>query len=271
MKNRTLQRCLLISLGVHAVLLGALAAGTRFMPAKRPAEQPLTVFNLQPPSSPRGTDIGRGVSSAGKPPQQSAKAATPRRSIQLPAQSLVPVRRPLVSGLETSAAPVNRPRQAARNPASGMDREQRASTPAASAQVDSGDAKAESTAMAPLRHSVSSGLLPANQGDRKAAVAAEGEGYAGKVLAAYLAAWRPPEESVDRKAVVEVEIVVEQDGRVLSAEIVSASRNATMDRSVRQALNEVRFIEAFPADWIDSNKRFRLHFNLTIREHPLAG
>ncbi len=85
--------------------------------------------------------------------------------------------------------------------------------------------------------------------------------YGDFVLAKYDAAWIAPAEVDDNEAIVKARVVIARNGNVVSAEIIKASRNATLDKSVRRAL-ELKFIQPFPEGSTDSQRTFIINFNL---------
>ena len=85
--------------------------------------------------------------------------------------------------------------------------------------------------------------------------------YADLIWSKYYAAWVAP-DSRDVRNMTRVEIVVTKDGRVISSNIIRGSGDAVMDRSVRQALERVTKLPPFPANATDSQRTFRINFEL---------
>jgi len=84
----------------------------------------------------------------------------------------------------------------------------------------------------------------------------------------YEEAWIPPTAAKENEPIVEVEIVVAKDGRVLSSQILKRSGNSALDRSVQNTLNRVRKVRPFPEGSTDEKRTFKINFNLTTK---LAG
>ncbi|MEP6662172.1 MAG: energy transducer TonB [Verrucomicrobiota bacterium] len=59
-------------------------------------------------------------------------------------------------------------------------------------------------------------------------------------------------------------MVIARSGKVISADIIKGSRDATLDKSVRRAL-ELKFIEPFPAGSKDSQRTYIINFNLKTK------
>jgi TonB family protein len=56
--------------------------------------------------------------------------------------------------------------------------------------------------------------------------------------------------------------VVARDGRILSSSVIRASGDAQLDKSVRQALDRVTKLPAFPEGAKDAQRTFRINFEL---------
>jgi TonB family protein len=85
--------------------------------------------------------------------------------------------------------------------------------------------------------------------------------YADLIYTRYYQAWQTP-DGRDIRNPVKVEIVVAKDGRVISSIIVKPSGDAQLDRSVRQALDRVTKLPAFPEGAKDLQRTFRINFEL---------
>ncbi|MEO5804259.1 MAG: TonB C-terminal domain-containing protein [Verrucomicrobiota bacterium] len=88
--------------------------------------------------------------------------------------------------------------------------------------------------------------------------------YGDLVMKKYDDAWLAPNEVDDNEAIVKAKVVIARSGNVISADIVKASGNATLDKSVRRAL-ELRFIHPFPEGSRDSQRTYIINFNLKTK------
>lgn len=88
--------------------------------------------------------------------------------------------------------------------------------------------------------------------------------YADLVLKKYDDAWLAPNEVDDNEAIVKARVVIARNGNVISADITKPSGNATLDKSVRRAL-ELRFIHPFPEGSKDSQRTYIINFNLKTK------
>ena len=78
----------------------------------------------------------------------------------------------------------------------------------------------------------------------------------------YYNAWISPDDSQDSESTADARVTIAHDGTVISATLEKRSGNAAMDRSIERALKAVRKLEAFPSAWKESEKTFRIRFNL---------
>jgi len=85
--------------------------------------------------------------------------------------------------------------------------------------------------------------------------------YADLIYTRYYRAWQTP-EGKDVRNPVKVEIVVARDGRVISSRIIRTSGDSQLDGSVRQALDRVTKLPAFPEGAKDVERTFRINFEL---------
>lgn len=95
-----------------------------------------------------------------------------------------------------------------------------------------------------------------------------GQAYAGYGIYLrdlYEKAWNPPSAARDNEPVVEVEVVIARDGRVVSAKITKKSGNVSLDNSVQTTLNRVRQARPLPEGTTDTQRTFKINFNLTTK------
>lgn len=85
--------------------------------------------------------------------------------------------------------------------------------------------------------------------------------YADLIYTRYYQAWQTPDGRDVRNA-VKVEIVVARDGRVISSNVIRTSGDSVLDKSVRQALDRVTKLPAFPEGAKDAQRTFRINFEL---------
>jgi len=89
--------------------------------------------------------------------------------------------------------------------------------------------------------------------------------YRDIVQSKYTAAWTSPASLDDDSATVSVSITIAKDGSVVAHHIIKGSGNRDMDRSVENTLENVTFIEAFPAGSKDQERTYTIKFNLAAK------
>ena len=92
-----------------------------------------------------------------------------------------------------------------------------------------------------------------------------GEAYANygqTIRSIYEQAWHPPSELEDDSSTVEVQLTLSSDGTVLASSILTKSGSSSLNRSVQDALNRVRRVPSFPEGAKDSQRTFRIKYNL---------
>jgi TonB family protein len=95
-----------------------------------------------------------------------------------------------------------------------------------------------------------------------------GEAYAPydeAVRSIYWHAWIPPDDTASDQAIAKATVVIARDGTVLSAHIIKPSGDASVDRSVQQALEHVTFIAPFPEGAKDKERTYTIKFDLKAR------
>ncbi len=88
--------------------------------------------------------------------------------------------------------------------------------------------------------------------------------YGDLVLKKYDDTWFAPAEVSDNEAIVKARVVIARNGNVISADVIKASGNVSLDKSVRRAL-ELRFIHPFPAGSRDTQRTYIINFNLKTK------
>ena len=124
------------------------------------------------------------------------------------------------------------------------------------------DAAARSSAVANILQGIKGGL---SQSTKIEMPGPGGEAYAnyGQVIRSlYEQAWRPPSEMEDDSSTVEVEVTLSREGRVISSSILTKSGYSSLNKSVQDALNRVRQVPPFPEGAKDSQRTFRIRYNL---------
>jgi TonB family protein len=89
--------------------------------------------------------------------------------------------------------------------------------------------------------------------------------YDQAVRSIYWHAWIPPEDTASDEAVTKASVTIASDGSVLSAHIIRASGDASVDRSVQRTLERVTFIAPFPEGAKEKQRTYTINFNLKAK------
>jgi TonB family protein len=89
--------------------------------------------------------------------------------------------------------------------------------------------------------------------------------YGSIISSKYDAAWSPPTDVEESLATAEARVTIARDGSVISAHISKSSGNASLDRSIENALSAVTYIEAFPASFKQQQITVTVPFNLRTK------
>jgi protein TonB len=123
------------------------------------------------------------------------------------------------------------------------------------------NSKAIKSALRALRANLSSPTTVAPVGNSSAAAA----NYAQVVKSVYEQAWMPPDETASDDANVKVRVTIASDGRVISAQVIGPSGDASVDRSVQNTLDRVTDIAPFPDGSTDTERTYIINFNLKAK------
>jgi TonB family protein len=89
--------------------------------------------------------------------------------------------------------------------------------------------------------------------------------YASVVKSIYTQAWTPPDDTASDDANVRVSVVIGSDGTVISASVLTPSGDGSVDHSVQRTLDRVTFIAPFPDGSKEKEKTFIINFNLKAK------
>jgi len=88
--------------------------------------------------------------------------------------------------------------------------------------------------------------------------------YAQVVKSIYQREWVLPDTAAD-DAIAKVRVTIASDGRVISAELLRASGESSVDRSVQRTLDRVTFIAPFPEGSKDKQRTYTINFSLKAK------
>ena len=89
--------------------------------------------------------------------------------------------------------------------------------------------------------------------------------YGQLIKSIYDGAWLVSDDISDDDSTVKARIVIQRNGSVLSARIISASPNRALNASVQKVLDDVKFTHPFPAGAKEEERTFIINFNLKAK------
>jgi TonB family protein len=300
--NRLQKKCFVFSIGMHCLLAVILIGSAAFR--DRPEKTDAPILSLIPANILDQAGVGGGEPAptmrVSQPQPQPPAQARPQRQVQpQPREQVQPVAQPVVRRVErqkpqeeeeetrplaVSDNPAPRPKThhheheihptftpAARTVTHRTAENTEATEEALAASVARAEARRRSEIENSLDH-LASNVRTSGAGKTTVdipGIGGGGEAFAGYrdvVRSIYYRAWVAPENGGDKSAAPEARIVVARDGTILSAEIVSASGDSILDKSVSRTLRIVTKLPPFPADARDEQRTFRLQFSLDLKE-----
>jgi TonB family protein len=134
-------------------------------------------------------------------------------------------------------------------------------TPATPVKPTPDNSAAIKSALAAIRHNLSSATQIAPVGNSSVAAA----NYAQVVKSIYEQAWILPDDMSSDTANTKVRVTISSDGTVVSAKIITPSGDAKLDASVQRTLERVTFIAPFPSGTSDTERTYIINFNPQIK------
>ena len=302
--NRFQKKCLVVSAAMHALLGLVLVVGTAFHAEKKPEDPPhiITVIPFNATVTDGKTHDGgspaQGASAATAPapaPAPTPKPVDPAPELPKPIEqpkpapepkheevSELPVPKPkaktlpkpeLIPKPTTKVTPKPRDIPDITKPMVRNNADKKAAADAAQRLADQkADDRARGQRIAALNTSLSK--LGQNLSVLSSGIESIGGGgggaaeinYRDLVFSKYDAAWTPPPDIDDAEAITKVKVVIARSGKVSSADIIKASGNSVLDKSVRRAIDSLSFIAPFPESSKDSQRIFIINFNLKAKK-----
>jgi TonB family protein len=271
--NRLQKKCLLATAGFHLLLLVILLVGPAFFSPK-PKPDDLQLLDVIPANA-IDAAFNSGVKNAQAPaptpivtppaPQPQAVQPQPKPVVTPPTlmQQVEKFFKPAPDKLppDDSAKPNEHVIKPDLNPVTHVAPKNTTTTTAPDASQKNAKAKALAAALKALRSNLSSGTTIDMPGDSSAAYA----NYASIVKSVYTQAWTPPDDTTSDDANVKVSITIANDGTVISAHIIGASGDASVDNSVQKTLDRVQQIAPFPDGATEKERTYIINFNLKAK------
>jgi len=286
--TRLQKKCFVFSLALHGLLAGIVFLSAAFR--TRPENPSLQVLSIIPANL-----LDRAGAGGGTPPPSPARplepAPAPQVVTRVETPKLTPTPKqpePPLPQHETPVAPPETPvmprETAAPRPAKPPHEVHVSYVPASSltskkktaenSQTAQSSAAAEQKRLKQVEQSLSqlaSGVQ--SSAAEKTVVDITGIGGGGEVFAGYkeavysiyYRAWITQDSVAEGVAGAEARVEVARDGTILKAELVTASGDRSLDKSVERALRTVTKLPPFPEGARDEQRTFRIRFNLDAK------
>jgi TonB family protein len=273
--NRTQKKCLIVSAALHLLLPGIIIFGAALMPEDRSMPfKPIKLYSLANVTDAPSSGGSPNAVSAPLPPAAQlpapAQPAPPEqptpRSAPVPTREPEAVKPPPKFSLNQNELKLTK-RSDVKPPKDNQAAVDKAAADKAARQA-AADARSRlfRTASQNIKSigkdfSPTTAIELSGPGDGGPAAA----NYRDIVASKYTAAWTPPASLDDDSATVTVSVTISRDGTVASHRIVRSSGNRDMDRSIENTLDNVTYIEAFPASSNDQERTYTIKFNLAAK------
>ncbi len=273
--NRLQKKCVLATAGFHLLLLIILFVGPAFF-SEREKQDDLPVLEMIPANV--VDSASTGVRNAEPPPTPAVElpqptpappVPTPKPAVVTPPdptptpEKVEPVK-PAKPVVKPAPAPVEKTTPAKpQTPKVNLQLTERTvpKTTSTPARTKPDNSKAVNSTLRALRNNLSSATTIDMPGNSSAAAA----NYAQIVKSVYEQAWIPPDNTASDDADVKVKVTIASDGSVISAHVIGASGDASVDRSVRGALDRVQSLPPFPSGSTDKERTYIINFNLKAK------
>ncbi len=258
--NRLQKKCVIVTAGVHLLLLLILIVGPAFFSPK-PKDDDLTVLDVIPANL-IDAPFNSGVANAQPPPPEPVVVPPSPMPVVRPPEPVTPKvepPKPVIKDPEKALTPPDKPKPKISTKL--VTRNAQKPSPNASTANDAARARAIRSAVRKLKHNLTSSTTVDMPGNSSAAYAS----YASAVKSIYDQAWTLPETVADDDENTRVSVTIANDGTVVSARIVTPSGDANLDASVQRTLERVKFIAPFPEGATEKERTYTISFNPQIK------
>ena len=278
--DRLAKKCVIASAVVHGTLVLMLIVGPAFLGSEEPLNTSdiLTLIpDIATPSGP--PNVGLGNPNAGRQPDPAPltppepKPPEPRpRVAPAPEPEPKPVvdpPRPNTTSLDPTDKPKPKPNRIVLTPVTPKPTTAKPNSSAADERASA--EKAADQAASRLRAAVHNIQRSASPGVEVGDIGSPtGSGQSSAAFedilkSTYFNNWREPGDATIDDAVVKVSVTIARNGSVIASRITKSSGDAAVDKSVQRLIDTVTFIRAFPPEWKESQKEFKLSFSLKAK------
>jgi protein TonB len=258
--NRLQKKCVIVTVGLHLLLLTLLFVGPAFF-SPRPNADDIRILDVIPANL-IDAPFNSGVANAAPPPPE--PAAPPPRPAPVvpppPEPEKAESPKPVVKETEKAPKPVVKPSEPRKPQVSTKLVTRNASKSSSrTATASAARTRAFQSALKRLRGGLSSGTVVDAPGTGSVAYGS----YKDALGSIYYDAW-VPEGGGDDEANTYARITVAADGTVIDARIITPSGDERTDNSIRRALQRVSEVPPLP-DQSKVQQEFTIVFNLKAK------
>ncbi len=282
--SRLQKKCIIVSTGLHLLLLGIIVIGPAFTSSTTPEVRMIdfmpdmvvedNVWGGGNPKAGKAPAVVQPIQPPAQPPPQPPPPRTEPRKAEPEVSERTRIERPdpndwtterkkkqpeIVTKVQTRKVPITRPR------------------------TDSADTATEARKAADTRRELARAFANTANGIRESSASAtaieEGEygpggggpayaGYDSVVQKVYQDAWVKPSDTSSDAPVVYATVTIARDGTVVpgTARITTPSNDSQMDASVQRVLDRVSTIgRPFPEGMKEKERKYKIRFDLTKR------
>ena len=252
--NRLQKKCVIVTAGIHLLLLVILFVGPAFFYSKPKADD-LQVLDVIPANL-IDAPFNSGVANATPPPP--APVTPPQPPPPVPEKMEQPK---LVKETVKAPAPVEK-LDAGELRKIQISTQLVARTAAETSPNAAARARAIRSALRNLKKNFTPGTVVDMPGNNGGAAYAS---YRDAIATIYYEAWTPPGNADNDEANTKVSVTIANDGTVISARIVTPSGDAQVDASIQRTLERVTFIAPFPKGAVEKERNYIINFNLKAK------
>jgi TonB family protein len=276
--DRLQKRCLIASLGMHALLALLVVSGSAFFFVPKKDKVMVARLRLVPTRLVDNPNAGGGGNPNIRPSDAQKKGDTlvpqPPKAVQPPPpkqRDAQPAKKPVKKTSEVVKSPKDSDAKSDKNAPLDLKPVNRSSKARERARQEAGarEAAAAGQKMADRIGSVARGLTEGFSGGTAVEVYGPGgeatADYAAFVVAVYEHEWDPSKDLIEEGATVKVSVTIARDGQVIAKRIIRSSGNSVLDRSVQRTLDKVKFIHEFPEGSQDEQRTYEINFNLNAK------
>lgn len=277
--NRLQKKCVIVTVGLHLLLLTILFVGPAFFNPEPKADN-LTVLDVIPANLVDAA-FNSGVKSAAPPPQPVAVPQPPAPAPQ--PQVAQPVPKPVQPPPEPKPSlakeiikyftPAPKPEPVVTPPEKTEPQPHKIQinttlvtrpAPSNTRTEHPEDSKSDAKALSSALKNLEKNLSPATKIDMPGNSSVAYANYASVVKSVYDAAWVLP-NSVNADENIKVSVTIAREGTVISSRIITPSGDAPADDSVQRALVRVTFVAPFPEEAKDNQRTYTIIFNPQVK------